>query len=156
MPGYKFGDSENFSYLIPDGDYIWQIIGVEFGVQRGTGPTNGSDNVGLKIAFYNGDKKAAQWTETLIFHPSLFWKIDTFLKSGNYKVGADGKYSATGRALRENEQVNFESDDLLGLRGWCSVKEHTYNEKKNSRVDKWLTDREKLPKVQPPTAKDPW
>src|SRR5688572_27113958 len=133
MPGYTFTNSENFSYVIPNGEYRWQVVGVEFGIQSGRGVTNGSDNVDLKLAFFKDDKKAAQWTETLIFHPSLFWKIDTFLKSANYKVGADGKYSADGRVLREGEAVNFEADDLMGLRGWCSVAEHEYNGKKNSR-----------------------
>ena len=152
MPGYKFGNSENFSYQVPPGDYRWQVIGVEFGIQRGSGVTNGSDNMDVKLAFYKDGKKDAQWTETMIFHESIFWRLDTFLKSGNYKVGADGRYDPNGRVPKEGEELNFEADDIMGLQGWATVEDNKYKgkdgaERVNSRVARWL-DKEKLPKAQ--------
>ena len=148
MPGYKFTNSENFSYRVEPGKCRFEVIGVEFGIQSG-GKTNGSDNVDLKLAFYRDDKKIAQWTETLIFHESIYWKIDTFLKAANYLVD--------GKPPKEGAELNFEQSDMLGLCGYCMVEDNKFKNKAgvecvNSRVGQWLTDAEKLPKKQ----KDPW
>jgi len=145
MPSYKFGDRENFSQEIPKGEYIFEVMSVEFGTQA-KGKTAGSDTAELKLLFTDpkDGKKVGQFTETLIFAASMAWKLDVFVKASNLLIN--------GKSPAKDTQVEFTAETLIGLRGYCLVDSEpstTNPEKKYSRVKTWITDKQKLPKAAP-------
>jgi hypothetical protein len=144
MPSFQFKDSDNkvFELLTP-GDYVAEVKSCEFGIQSG-GKTNGAENMELKFGF---DGHEAGAFETLIFHPSCEWKIDTFVKSMNLLID--------GRAPRKGENIDFTEHMVVGLRGWVTVKTEVYEKKgdergkptgKANRIAVFITNKEKLAK----------
>lgn len=154
MPKYKFGDEENQVFeLIPAGDYPFQVVGVDFGIQNG-GKTNGSDIMDLKVKVYKDgtyDHPLAQIFERLIFHKSCLWKIDTFVKASNLLVN--------GTSPAKDAEIDFNEDLLKGLRGWCTIKIDTFKkadntEGKSNKVAVWLTNKPKLDRAPTPVEVD--
>ena len=140
MPSFTFKDSENLAFqLIKPGGYVAEVKGVEFGLQSG-GKTNGSDNMELKLAIEGTDSTIR---ETLIFHPSCEWKIDTFVKAFNLLL--DG-----GRAPAKGESIEFTERMLVGLRGHVVVANEPGKKdpsKKFNCIAVFVTNKPKLAKA---------
>jgi hypothetical protein len=139
MPSFQFQDSDNKTFeVLPPGDYIAEVKGVEFGISRGA-KTGGSDDMTLKLAI--DDHPGATIEETLIFHESCGWKIDTFVKSMNLLIG--GKPPAKG------DPIEFTEPMVKGLRGWVTVKNEPGRKdptKLFNRIAVFITNKEKLVK----------
>lgn len=155
MPSYTFTDQDNQVFeLLPAGDYPFEIVGVDFGIQSG-GKTNGSDYMELKVMLYKDasfQQKLAQVRERCIFHSSTAWKVDCFVKSANLLV--NGKPPAKG------QDIEFDADSVVGLRGWCHVKVEDYKSKegeakKANRIGTWITNKAKLPRAVSAPAEEP-
>jgi len=140
MAKYQFGDSENRkSEIIPEGNYILEVVGVEFGLTR----ERGDDKMELELKV---DGKDCRIYETLTFTPKVEWKIDTFVKSCNLLID--------GRSPKKGEAIDFSEELVIGLRGWATVFVDEYTpknsadgkKKKINKVRTWLTDKEKLPR----------
>jgi hypothetical protein len=140
-----FQDSENVVTLVPDGDYVFCVIGFE--CKLSTGPkTRSSDQFDfeLEIELAKGSSKCFC---TLIDHDSCAWKIDTFLKSSGAKVGK-------GEAFEFREDLAAEKGvkwiNPLGLRGWCRLGAREYTrtgettKRKVNEVVSFYTDKPKL------------
>src|SRR4051812_20668140 len=90
MATYKFGDSEG---LPPSeqltGDYRFEVVGFDTGLQGGQGKTAGSEKLEIKLRFFRDEAfqhPCAQWTEDLIIHELTAWKIDLFVKAANLLI----------------------------------------------------------------------
>lgn len=142
MPSYKFGDEEAKVWeLLPQGDYVAEVIKCEFGLQTGSGVTRGSENMELSLAI---DGRNATVRETLIFHEKTLWKIDTFVKSFNLLVD--------GRAPVKGVPIEFTEPMVVGLRGHVSLKIEDYKKvdgtpAKSNKVAVFITNKERLTKV---------
>jgi len=137
------------------GDYVFEVIGVDFGISTSRGVTNGSDLMELKLKFFADatfSKPLAQWTETLYFHESCDWKICQFLVCANFKVG--------GRIFQKGDDTELTTENVVGLRGWASVSPEMSNSeeekkkpeaerKRYNRVQVFITNKEKLAPNQP-------
>lgn len=143
MPTYRFGDQENKSFEpLPPGDYVGKVIECEFTLSKG-GKTGGSDQMELTIECESGDKKSKVF-ETLIFHPSCAWKVDTFVKSFNLLI--------EGKAPTKDQDVDFNENMVVGLRGWVTLKIEEFEKRSGgkastNRVAVFITNKEKLSKV---------
>jgi hypothetical protein len=141
-----FGDKDNLppQELLPEKDYKFKVVGMEFGFS--TGPsTAGSEEFKVKVQI---EGKPRTIVERLIDHKSCDWKIDCFLKS-------------TGIKLAKGEAWDFRKDtadgmggrwiNYMGLRGWCRVIVEEYKHKasgeqrKTNKIGTFYTDKEKLP-----------
>lgn len=135
MAKYQYKDSEELSFeLLPAGDYAFKIIDAEEGMQT-KGKTAGSEFISIKIAFGRQGKIVAQWSEKIIFHESIDWKTDQWLRCINFNGGK----------LSKGEMVDITPQTVIGCRGHVSVIQETYvkqgtgEEKIINKVDKWLT-----------------
>lgn len=147
MPKSKFDSKAESSVfeLLPDGDYPFEVVACDFTLSTGA-KTRGSDQMELKLAFYRDakfERKIAQWTETMIFHPNCEWKISVFAKCANVMVG--------GKAPGDGEEIEWTAGLVLGLRGWATVhsQEGTSERakaehKRFNRVLAFITNKEKL------------
>jgi hypothetical protein len=148
MPVFQNQDNKTF-VVLPPGDYTFEVVGMESGIQTGTGKTAGSPFWELKLSIEKRD--GAMVFERLIDHPTCNFKIDTFLK-------------CTGAAPAHGVAFDFQQDaaesagilwiDPVGLRGWCHLIEDEFTPKgatkpiKKNKVGSFLTDRPKLARVQ--------
>lgn len=159
MPKFTFTDQENKSFEpLPPGDYVARVIECEFGISKG-GKTSGADTMELTLEVEAKDRTAKVY-ETLIFHQSCAWKVDTFVKSFNLLV--------SGKAPGKDEQIDFSEQMVVGLRGWVTLKVEDYTgrsgeKRQTNRVAVFITNKEKLSKVievdpmaAAPAAKDDW
>lgn len=146
MPKHVFGDEDNYEYtLLPAGDYMFEVLGVEFGIQSG-GKTNGSETMTLDVGVFSDptfQKRLSKWNELMIFHPSTAWKVDTFVKSANILVDS--------KPPHKDQELDFSEHMLVGLRGWCTVGQRKYQRRDGTEatannVVTWLTNKAKLPK----------
>lgn len=126
---------------MPVGDYVARVTAVEFTISQG-GKTGGSDQMELTLECEGKDRTAKVY-ETLIFHPSCAWKVDTFVKSFNLLI--------EGRAPAKDEEINFNEHMVVGLRGWVTLKIEDYEKngqkRTTNRVAVFITNKEKLSKV---------
>ena len=157
MPKHTFDSksAENLPEfkLLPPGDYCFEVVSIGNSLSTGA-KTRGSDVVELKLAIYADatfSTKLAQWTEDLIFHSSIAWKINQFTKCANMMVD--------GKSVGDGDEVDYSEETLIGLRGWVTVHTedgYTDKTKKYSRVKVWLTNKEKLPRNTPAPKVDPF
>lgn len=147
MPKYKFGDEENQQWeLLKEGDYRYEVVKVDFGIQTG-GKTGGSDNIDVSIMIYGDSEftqKIGRIIDRLIFHPTCYWVIDTFVKSSNLLVDS--------KTPTKDTEIEFSEDQLIGLRGWCHVFVDKFTRKtgetgEKNKVKTWITNKEKLAKA---------
>jgi hypothetical protein len=140
----KFNDSENIPALLPEGDYVFTVIGFECKISQGA-KTRGSDQFEVEITIAPAGKRVI---ETLTDHPSCDWKIDTFLKSAGIKL-AKGESFEFRKDMAEKSGVKWINP--LGLRGWCRlfVEEYEKNgqKRKTNNVATFYTDKAKLEAV---------
>ena len=139
-----FGDSNNVPPLLPEGDYVFCVVGFECKISQGP-KTRGSDQFEVELEIEPSGKKV---NEIMTDHPSCSWKIDTFLKASGIKL-------AKGAAFEFRQDVALASDvpwvNPLGLRGWCRITQEEVPAKENrkaftvNRVGTFYTDRPKLP-----------
>jgi hypothetical protein len=143
MPKTKFdakAESTQFE-MIPDGDYPFEVMACDFSISTGN-KTAGSEVMEVKVRFFKDStftKPMAQWTESLIFHPSCDWKISVFTKCANMLV--DGQLPADGA------EIDYTAEAVVGLRGWATVRNKPSTQDKDKRwnyVAAWLTTKEKL------------
>ena len=141
MAKYQFKDSEELRFeLLPEGEYAFKIMDAEEGVQT-RGKTNGSDFIKITLAIGIAGKIAAQWPEKIIFHESLDWKTDQWLRCINFNGGKLGK----------GDMVDITPETVIGCRGYIKVVVETYTnasgeEKDINKVGFWLTGKEPLPR----------
>lgn len=150
-----FNDSENIPSLVPEGDYIFCVMGHERKISKGR-KTAGCYMDELKITL---EPSGCRVFESLIDHDSCAWKYDTFLKSSGVKIA-------------KGQSFSFDSQDAgspglayvnpLGLRGWCKVIVEDVTDmggnrtgKQRNRLAVFYTDKEKLARLsgsKPDTA----
>lgn len=136
MAKYTYQDSEELNFeLLPAGDYAFKIMDAEEGIQT-KGKTSGSEFIAVKIAIGKGGKIAAQWTEKVIFHDSIVWKTDGFLRCINFNGGN----------MAKGEQVEITPETVVGCRGWAHVVVDKYTnasgeEKEINKVGSWLSSK---------------
>lgn len=136
MAKYQYKDSEELSFeLLPSGDYAFKIIDAEEGIQT-SGKTSGSEFIKITIAFGRNGKLVAQWPEKIIFHPSMEWKVDHWLRCINFNGGK----------LSKGDMVEITPQTVVGCRGYAKVFQETYTNKSDeektiNKVEKWLTDK---------------
>jgi len=141
----KAADAPQFT-LLPDGDYCYEVTSINVGI-RNSGKTNGSEEITMKLAFYEDatfTKKMGQFSESLIFHDSIAWKIDAFTKSAGMLV--DGQVPGDG------VEVDYSTETMIGLRGWATVSHEqgmTDKTKTYNRVKAWISNKELLPRNVP-------
>lgn len=145
MPTYKAQENQAF-ILLPPGDYQFEVVEMESGIQTGTGKTAGSPFWEMKLKIDNGGVVF----ERLIDHPTCDWKLDTFLTS-------TGAAPPKGKAFEFVETAAHDAGclwiDPIGLRGWCHLIVDEYTPKgattpqKKNKVGAFLTDRAKLPRA---------
>lgn len=136
---------------LPDGDYPYEVTACDFELSKGQ-ITRGCDVMVLKLVFYRDDKfekKAAQWSEDFIFHPSCDFKLNLFAKSSNLLVG--------GKPLEHGAEIDWTPELVIGLRGWAKVGSRTHGDdkakpesekRKYNQVVVWLTNLPKLARVE--------
>lgn len=152
MPKFNNSDNQQFT-LLPPGDYVFEVMEMESGIQAGGGKTTGSMFWEFRLRLTkpgNEELRGSVW-EKLIDHPSTGWKIDTFLKSA-------GAAPAVGAAFEFVEQAAIDSGctwiDPIGLRGWCHVNVEEYTKsgetekRRKNKVAAFLTDKPKLPRIE--------
>ncbi|MEL0098700.1 MAG: hypothetical protein VW907_04015 [Opitutae bacterium] len=137
MPKYTYKGRESLPDCVDPGDYIVRVIEAEAGISNGA-KTRGHDTLKLKLKEENS---GATFFEVLTFHESCDFKIDTFIRS-------------TGIKAEEGKEIELNPPDLVGLRGWVSLRIDEYNGRKGNKVAIWLTDREKLDRVEPEFGDD--
>lgn len=134
MAKYQYKDSEELHFeLLPEGEYAFKIMDAEEGVQT-KGKTNGSDFIKITLAIGRGGKIVAQWPEKIIFHESLDWKTDQWLRCINFNNGKLGK----------GDMVDITPETVIGCRGYIKVVVEKYTnasgeEKEINKVAYWLT-----------------
>lgn len=147
-----FTNQENQAFVLhPPGDYVFQVTGIETGIQGGTGTTAGSPYWELKLAI---EGNGGVVFERLIDHPSCNWKIDTFLKCTGAapKPGASFEFDEDAAAASGCLYIN-----PIGLRGHCHLivdefqKAGSTEKRKKNKVGTFHTDKPKLPRAESPT-----
>jgi hypothetical protein len=144
-----FTNQENKAFVLRKaGDYPFQVVGMESGLQTGTGKTAGCPYWEMKLKI--DDAEGGTVFKRLIDHPSCNWMIDTFLKSAGVEV-------TEGTAFEFVEDTAESSGclwiDPIGLRGWFHLGVEEYDSKKSGQKEKrnsvlsFLTDRPKRPRV---------
>lgn len=144
MPKVTFTNQENIapSELIAAGDYTFEVIKSEAKISAGA-KTSGCDmfEFQIRIEKFPG---CTIWEELIFGYEKLQWKLDTFLSSANFLVN--------GKPPEKGENFDLEAEDIIGLRGWCTVKVEDYfkevngvkEKKQTNRVAFWITNKPKL------------
>jgi hypothetical protein len=115
-----FNDSENMVPLVPEGDYIFCVVGFEIGISNGA-KTRGSERYEVELEL-EGDGHGKKINEGLIDHESTGWKLDCFLKSAGVNLVKGKAYDFREDLAKSN---NVPWVNPLGLRGWCRVIQDT-------------------------------
>lgn len=147
MPDYTFGDEDNLEFkLLADGDYTFEVLSVEFGIHSG-GKHAGTETMNIRFGFYSPTGEiVAKWKENFLLNKEFGWKVDTFLKSADFRI--EGRSPVKG----DNIGAHLTEENLIGLRGWCFIHVEEYTprnggeKKKTNRVKTWWTNKEKLPR----------
>lgn len=133
MPKHIFRDEENRTFeLLPDGDYIVEVAKAELGISNGA-KTRGSEQLELTL---RSEPHGITLYETLIFHESVDWKIDNFIKCMNL-------------CAVKGQDIELTPENILGVRGWITVGTEEYQGKKRNRIKVWITNKPKLPRNTP-------
>lgn len=138
-----FNDSDSIPALLPEGDYVFWVAGLECKISNGK-KTCGCDQFALELRIEPTNKPVY---ETLTDHPSCSWKIDTFLKSAGVRLAKGEAYDFREEVARASG-VKFVNP--LGLRGWCHLIEDTLPPKPDrkpltiNKVGVFYTDKPKL------------
>lgn len=127
MPKHTFTNSQPIPVILEAGDYILKVVEVVDGISKGA-KTSGAEQLEIK---FEEDGTGKTVYETLIFHPSLAWKIDCFVQ-------------CFGIEAKEGEDIELDAEALEGRKGWVALKIETHNDKKRNRVAMFYTDREKF------------
>lgn len=145
MPKFQFNDSEPKTFEpLPPGDYVAKVTECEFTISKGN-KTRGCDQMELTMEITRNGLQH-KFFETLIFHESTGWKVDTFAKSFNLLI--DGKPPAKGEAIDWGETM------VVGLSGWVALRIEEYEKevngakekRKTNRVAVFITNKEKFAK----------
>jgi hypothetical protein len=152
MPSVTFTDQENISpsELIAAGDYTFEVIKCDAVIRNG-GKTNGCDAFDFQIRIEK-HPGCTIWEDITFGYEKLQWKLDTFLKSANFLFN--------GKPLVKGQAFDITPEDMIGLRGWCTVKVEDYKAttgemRKTNRVAVWITNKEKLARNAPAPAPEP-
>lgn len=147
---YVYQGLDNRKMHHEPGDYIFEVVEVETGISAGQ-KTRGCRTTTLKMIL---EPDNVRCRDVLYFHPSMGWKVDTFVKS----AGLDVKVGQAPEELKPgNERL------LVGLRGWCTVSVEEWRPdgapadappRKSNRVEVWLTNKGKLERKPPPAPTD--
>lgn len=136
-----FQDTESAYALVPEGDYVLCVY--EFITDMSTSEkTKGSWR---HTVVFNIEGTDSKLKETLIDHPSSFWKIDTFLKSSGIRSLAKGQEFYFEQDVAEEKGVPWINP--MGLRCHARVVHDSFrsnktgNEITKNKVAAFYTDR---------------
>lgn len=137
MPKHKFENAKPIPELLDAGDYVLRITDAEDGISKGA-KTRGADQIELT---FREESTGKTIYDTLIFAPSLNWKIDCFIQC----FGIDAA---------EGDEIEINSGDLVGLRGHVALKVETYTNaaketKVSNKIATYYTEKSKLEPFQP-------
>jgi hypothetical protein len=140
MAKYVYQGRDAIPNLIEAGDYIVRIVEADSGISNGK-KTNGSDTINLKCI--EEESGCVIW-ETLCFHESIDWKIDTFVRS-------------TGVPAVVGAPLELGPSDCISRRGHVTIVVDNWNNKDRNKIAVWKTDCEPLARAPIPEAKpDPF
>ena len=133
---YVSQNADNLPRFVPNGDYLVTVIEASETFSKA-----GDEMIKLKLEV---EEHGVRLYDYLVATESSFWKIDTFRK-------------AIGEAVVEGEEVELSASDLEGRQGYARLMVEEYQDKKNNKVEMWLTDRApKAPvKKNPPVTAQP-
>lgn len=150
MPKFQYTEEEVPKFeVLKNGDYHFEVVG--FATSLGKGKVNGCDVVELKVKWFADrtfSKPIAQWTEYLTFPQTQDKDLNRFL-GGMLNMFA----KCTGLSVEPGQELELNERTCLGLRGVAAVHRRTKKDKEGkpigetNQVDRWLTDKEKFPKV---------
>lgn len=147
MPQFTYTDEDVPQWeLLKTGDYYFQVVGFDEGIAN-KGKTNGCPIVTMKLRFFTDrtfQKPVAQWTERLTFPQTGDRDLNKFL-GGLLNMFA----KCTNMRIVVGEEVDFNEGRCIGLRGVARVRQEKRSDSDamTNRVDRWLTDKEKFPRV---------
>lgn len=154
MPSVKFTNKDSLVFdreTVPPGDYAVEVIKCDASIRTG-GKCNGCDAFDFQLRLVDNPK--CTFYEDMVFgRENLQWKIDVILKSLNFLYN--------GKPLVAGQEFSIEPEDMIGLRGWATLKVRDYtkdmgNGKTEPRtvneVAVWLTNKEKLARNKPAEA----
>ena len=124
---YTFNDHPDRVSFLEPGEYIASVKEFAFGIsQKGDNKLDLTLDVGGKCTIY----------DTVIFTESAGWKFDQVLKCFTpNKEG--GEVPPKGEAVEINDE--FMNKNVLGAKGWISTMVDTWNEKKRSKVQNYIS-----------------
>ena len=130
---YKYQGRDAVPDIIEAGEYVVEVIEAVLGVSNGA-KTAGSRTLNLKLK--EMESGATIW-ETLTEHPSIDFRIDTFIRCTGIKAELNKPFSLTPRIC-------------VGRRGHVIVSVDNWNNKDRNRIAVWRTDAEILDRVAAP------
>lgn len=151
-----FGDQENALRLCPNGDYLFTLIDLETLIED-KGKLRGSELFKVKLRFDIPNLGQMNVFERLYDHPSMSWRMDTFLKCSGIALpkGAGWDFSAAAAQIKKCYWIN-----PYGLRGLARLEKHVYKKQngdtaENMRVGVFWTDKQKYPRDETVNAPAP-
>ena len=117
---YVSQNADNLPRFVSPGDYLLTIVEASETFSKA-----GDEMIKLRLEV---EGHGVHLFDYLVATESSFWKIDTFRK-------------AIGENVVEGEEVELHAADLEGRQGYARLKVEEYQEKKNNKVEMWLTDR---------------
>jgi len=148
MPIFNDAENKQPNVIVPDGDYIFKVIGFATAISKGA-KTAGSDVFDLTLEIENAPGTTV-W-ESLIDHESTGWKLDCFIKSAGVQLDKGEGYSFM---KSEAAQKKWRWINPFGLRGWCRITSEEYTGARDgkkhtkNRVAIFYTDKPKLSQVE--------
>lgn len=154
----KFNDRENSPPAVPEGDYNFTVISYDKTISDGK-KTGGADKFDLCLELNESHGRNGELTklppghfvyDSLIDHPSIDFRIDTFIKCCGVKIPKGTAFEFD----TEYEGPDGDRINPLGLRGTCSIKKDSYTKtpgatpKITNKVAVYYTDRAKLAPVK--------
>lgn len=115
---YVSQNADNFVPYVPPGDYAVTIVEATETVSQA-----GSEMIKLRLEV---EGHGTHLFDYLVATESSFWKIDTFRRS-------------IGEKVIEGEEVELCAEKLEGRQGYARLRVEDYQNKKNNKVELWLT-----------------
>ena len=115
--------------LLPEGDYVFKVTGVERGWQNSTAKIPKGCNKAILTLEVETEKGPARVTTNLLLIGSMEWKICAFFRSIGLK--------------KHGEKLKMDWQAAYGRKGLAHIKPRTYTtndgqERQTNDLDKWL------------------
>lgn len=116
----KFSTNPKSVELLPEGDYVVEVVAAETGIQAGTGKTRGSDytEIELRVVGNEGQSDGRCW-DRLIKHEACEGHINRFMVATDW-------HKLDGTGPKESDDMTDLCKQLvpatvIGLRGWAHI-----------------------------------